>query len=372
MTPHACRWLIRHGSSSEAQRREQLGHFIATGRYEFRSRPSPTMAPSASGEPDSIATLLGEMRRDPQSIQQRRGSDLHQWYRSSLAVAKHLAAFGPLYAEDPEIQSCLQAARRNLQDPSTTAPWVGPFAHPRNRGPWQEVAATELWIQQPQGIPPKPVARSVPVAVPPFLDGALEDECWKNARVVKLQDAVARTVPRYATEAWLAHDANYLYLALRCRHPAGGHQVPPVKPRSRDADLRNHDRVSLLLDLDRDYSTYFHFQVDQRGCVHEECWGDRNWNPKWYVAVYSEEDRWQIEAAIPLNELTGDLLPETGAWACNVVRTIPGQGVQAFALPADTVPRPEGMGLLLFTRPQGGERPVVRSEAGVMAAPEPR
>jgi hypothetical protein len=36
------------------------------------------------------------------------------------------------------------------------------------------------------------------------------------------------------------------------------------------------------------------------------------------------------------------------AWACNVVRVLPGRGVQALAQPADVEPLPEGMGLLLF------------------------
>ena len=61
-----------------------------------------------------------------------------------------------------------------------------------------------------------------------------------------------------------------------------------MKVRPRDADLRPYDRVSLLLDLDRDYATYFHLQVDQRGCVCEDCWGDRTWNPRWFVAVHSD------------------------------------------------------------------------------------
>jgi hypothetical protein len=35
-----------------------------------------------------------------------------------------------------------------------------------------------------------------------------------------------------------------------------------------------------------------------------------------------------------------------------VVRVVPGQGVQAFSLPADAQPRPEGMGLLTFVPDQ--------------------
>ena len=54
-------------------------------------------------------------------------------------------------------------------------------------------------------------------------------------------------------------------------------------------------------------------------------------------------------------ELTGQGLTPGKAWACNVVRTLPGQGVQAWSLPAGVEPRPEGLGILLFTheRDQG-------------------
>jgi hypothetical protein len=88
--------------------------------------------------------------------------------------------------------------------------------------------------------------------------------------------------------------------------------------------------------------------VDQRGCVCDDCWGDLTWNPRWFVACKSEKNYWQIEAAIPISELTTDRIAPDAVWAFNIVRTIPGRGVQSFSLPADAVPRPEGMGLLMF------------------------
>ena len=121
--------------------------------------------------------------------------------------------------------------------------------------------------------------------------------------------------------------------------------------------MRPYDRVSILLDLDRNYNTYYHLQIDERGCVCDDCWGDLTWDPKWYVAVKSEERGWQAEAAIPLAELTGDQVAPGHVWACNVSRILPGRGVQAMSLPADVLPRPEGMGLLLFVG-QPGATPV--------------
>jgi hypothetical protein len=169
---------------------------------------------------------------------------------------------------------------------------------------------------------------------------------------VRLQNAAGDTLAEYPTAVRLAYDNDFLYLLVQCKHPAERF-VPAVKGRGRDADLRGFDRVSLLLDLDRDYSTCYHLQIDQRGCVCEDCWGDKRWDPRWFVAVRGGPEGWVAEAAIPLTLLTGDGVTPGRAWACNVVRVLPGRGVQAWSLPAE-VPeealRPEGMGLLLFTQ----------------------
>ena len=154
----------------------------------------------------------------------------------------------------------------------------------------------------------------------------------RRAKPLRFRNAVGKTLrekstgvvdeagdQEYGTEAWFAYDKDFLYVALRCKHPADRY-VAPVTRRKRDEDLQAFDRVSLLLDLDRDYSTYFHLEIDQRGCVYEDCWGDKSWNPKWFVAVRSEPTCWQAEVAIPLFELTSDAVTPGRAWACNLCR----------------------------------------------------
>src|SRR5262249_27806686 len=156
---------------------------------------------------------------------------------------------------------------------------------------------------------------------------------------LKLQNAVGDTTKEYATEARFSYDKDYFYVALECHHPADKF-VEPVKRRQRDADVQAFDHVSLLLDLDRDYQTYYRLEIDQRGCVREDCWGDVSWNPRWFVAVQSDAEGWRAEVAIPMVELSGDSVTVGRTWACNVVRTLPGRGVQAWSLPADVTPRP--------------------------------
>jgi hypothetical protein len=273
-----------------------------------------------------------------------------------------LLGFGAVFANDPAVQFALNSARRNLGKFDDARAWYTRFLQDHPEGPWHDAAAAELWLINRQGAPPKPAATCRHTSVRPFLDGKFDDECWNGAKPLKLRNAVGKTLrekapglvdeageQEYATEAWFTYDKDFLYVAVRCKHPADRY-VPPVTRRKRDEDLQAYDRVSLLLDLDRDYSTCFHLEVDQRGCVFEDCWGDKSWNPKWFVAVRSEPTCWQAEVAIPLIELTAEAVTAGRAWACNVSRILPGRGVQAWSLPADVKPRPEGMGLLLFTQ----------------------
>jgi hypothetical protein len=335
----AYRWLIRHNCSSEARRRQELGQFLVVGQGAFGQS-----ANSSSGPPSG-----GKMLDGRQQVFLANQAETRQWFRGSLELGNRLAALGSLHAGDPSIQFCLQAARRQLGEFESAQEWYRLFRDRQVDGPWRDAAAAELWLTNRTGPPPRPVMFCRQTAFRPLLDGRFDDPCWRGHVPAVLRNAVGDTVKDYPTEAWLAYDQDFLYLALRCRHQADRY-VPPVKVRQRDADLRPYDRVSLLLNLDRNYSTYFHLQVDQRGCVFEDCWGDRTWDPRWFVAVRSDRTGWQIEAAIPMVELTGDKVPLGTAWACNVVRVLPGRGVQAVSLPADVDPRPEGMGLLIFTQ----------------------
>jgi photosystem II stability/assembly factor-like uncharacterized protein len=358
LTADALRWLIRHNSSSEARRRHELGQFLVVGQQEFgqpkagaKYKDTPLVTDLENRETRQLALIGGKV-------------ETKKWYQGSLDLEPRLAAFGPLFVNDPSIQFCLQAARRNLGDFETPHKWYSQFAAKQPDGPWRAAALAELWLANRTGPPPKPVAFCRHAEERPYLDGQLDEPCWKLGPPLKLTSAAGDTAKDYPTEVRLTYDRDFLYLSARCGHPAGK-QVPLVKPRPRDADLRPYDRISLLLDLDRDYSTCFHLQIDQRGCVHDECWGDPTWDPRWFVAVHSEETEWVVEAAIPLAVLTGDTVTPGRAWACNVVRVLPGCGVQAWSLPAEAPEeslRLEGMGLLLFA-------PDARQTASMESAP---
>jgi photosystem II stability/assembly factor-like uncharacterized protein len=363
---NAYRWLIHHNSSSEARRRVELGQFLVLVNTDYQFSATTSASVPSVGVQKGEAIRRGDVDAKQEGVvgTLSNRTEFRQWHQGCLEMGKRLADIGPLFASDPSVQFCLQASRRTLGDLETARQWYTEFHRDAAEGPWREAAAAELWLLNRTGLPPKPVARCRQTAIRPFLDGNFDDPCWDGLKPIVLKNAVGDTSKDYPTEAWLAYDKDFLYLALRCRHPADRY-VPPVKARPHDADLRPYDRVSLMLDLDRDYATYFNFEVDQRGCVCEDCfvgWPDRTWNPRWFVAVSSEPTVWQIEAAIPLVELTGDRVTLGHAWACNIVRTLPGRGVQAMSVPADVQPRPEGMGLLLFVEDPRGQKSEVRNQ----------
>jgi hypothetical protein len=345
----AYRWLVRYESSSETRRLRELTQRIILAKSEFQETAQASSLLPSAGVQQVAAMQKGGVHGKTEGIIGTISdpSEIRKWNEDCLKMGNQLAAFGPAFVNDPGIQFCLQAARRNLGDFEQARQSYTEFRRDAAPGPWRDAALAELWLLNRSGPPPKPVAICWKSATRPYLDGQFDDHCWKDMKPISLKNAVGDTIKEFPTQAWLAYDQEFLYLAMRCEHPTG-RQMEPVKKRPRDADLRPFDRVSLLLDLDRDYSTYFQLQVDQRGCVCDDCWGDQSWNPNWYVTVHNEATSWQLEAAIPLTELTGDSVTVGKSWACNIVRIIPGRGVQALSTPADVEPRPEGMGLLIF------------------------
>jgi photosystem II stability/assembly factor-like uncharacterized protein len=334
----AYQWLLRVNSSGEARRRVELKHF--------------TMLDNAP--------LLGMKLKDRgnpiQQVNAAETLDIRQWNRGCVEYSRRLAGFGTLHLTDPAVQFPLQAARRNLGEVAPTLQFFEKFKTFVPQGPWSEAAQAELWINLRSNTPPAKVARSRLTEMRPRLDGILDDACWNGVKPLVLDNAAGDSAKENPTEAMFAYDQEFLYIALKCRHPEGG-QVAPVKDRARDADLDAFDRVSILLDIDRDYATYYRLEVDQRGGVREDCWGDANWNPRWFVSAKSHADHWCVEAAIPLSELTSQRIAMGSAWAFNVVRTLPGRGVQSWSQPADVQPRPEGMSLLIFQQ-EGAQKQV--------------
>ncbi len=380
----AARWLVKYQSSTEARRREELHQFVESTEAEFKLKDTPDINNFLPADkkrtklPAATEVVQATHREVIDGVVNARG-----WYAGSLDMETRLAAHGELFARDVPMNLCWASARRQLGKPEESQKWLmryvtetaGPTTAPgaaKGADPWRDCVLLESWLmnkaRSPQ--PPKPVSVCKMTAKRPYLDGKLNDECWSNALPLLMgttagdlgadfgdRDAVVkgRTQAEQdlaladTTRAAFSHDDEFLYIAVVCKHPAGM-KKPKAETRTRDMDVKAFDRVSILIDLDRDYQTYYQLQIDQRGAVADDCWGDKTWNPRWFVAVNAEETGWTAEAAIPLSELTGEAVLPGKIWAVNVVRTVPGKGVQAWSGPAGVTPRPEGMGVMSFVK----------------------
>jgi photosystem II stability/assembly factor-like uncharacterized protein len=357
----AFRWLARYHASTEVRRRFEIQQKLSLGGITFEANRTNRLAP-ASGTVATIgtATVAEDQYRfhSPDMI--------FKWHAAALELEPKLAGFGPVYTRDPASWLCFNAARRQIGKFVEAEAFIaeyfkltpGAVTMAPGVDPWRDCLAAELWLSNKAAlpVPPKPVGVCRRTESRPFLDGKLDDECWAKAKPMELKvTAAAGDRPddarafgtQYRTESRFAYDERYLYVAVRCEHPAGK-KVEPVEKRTRDADLAGHDRVDILIDVDRDYQTYYRFQIDHRGALAEDCWGDKTWNPKYHVAFHATDTGWTAELAIPIVELTGDAPAHGKTWAVNVSRVVPGMGLQAWSGPADNDPRPEGMGLLQF------------------------
>lgn len=332
LAPESCRFLLTTMGSSEARRRVELGQVKTMAQYSIRSGFTLT---DREGK-------INLDQKDHNSVVQRRRTELRRWNEGAVAAGEIYSALEPLGFPDPALQFCLQAARR-AEGGEGNRLW--PIEHQLRQPPgsWYDVAATELWLSQPIGAAPRPVLHARRVATPSKRVGRLDEAVWKEIPATRFRVAAGQAA---TTEVRMAYDDQYLYLAVNCQSATAAQA--PVKNRQRDEDLSSYDRISLMLDLDRDYTSYFHFEFDQRGCLTEDCSGDKTWNPKWFVEVQPTKNGWSAEVAIPLVELTGKASLTGEVWACNVSRITPGVGIQAASLPAGVKPRCEGMGLLKF------------------------
>ena len=166
----------------------------------------------------------------------------------------------------------------------------------------------------------------------PHLDGQLTEACWQQTlpQSLNVQNGVA-------TRVWLAHDDLYLYLAATCPKRSATTYLAKRRPRPRDADLSQMDRIQLLFDVNRDYTSWWRFEIDHRGWTSDSLTGDSSWDPQYYVATNSDEGAWSVEMAIPLEEL-GLAAAQGQYWAVGIRRIVPKRFVEEW-LPSESAGR---------------------------------
>lgn len=329
------RWLIAYQCSSEARRRAPKPAKLDETATRF-------VKPDDKTPTKTIQTAEHLQVDDPNAIE--------RWNRNAIAYGELLRKRSPHLYSDPRIQLCLAAAQRQVGSLDQVKGILSNVLTVDPNSRWAPVTRLENFLMGAEtGTPPLGIAWTNFTTKRPKLDGILDDECWKGGKRLPLifgDDAIDKP---FATDVMFRNDSEYLYIAAECHYPSADYNKPKAERVGHDPDLSAFDRIEILIDPDRDYTTYYRLRVDQRGLVADDCWGDASWNPKWFVATSSDEKGWRVEAAIPLNELADYINPKE-SWAFNVQRVIPGKAVLAWNQPAGIDPRPEGFGHLRFVK----------------------
>lgn len=223
------------------------------------------------------------------------------------------------------------------------------------KDPIGRLAQGEVWLANPANQDPPHLSYATWTGTRPFLDGSLSDECWRDAREILLtstsgtdQNKGVRTNESYAF-AQIANDGQFLFIAANIPRAEGTpDEGPQYEGRKHDADLTGFDRIRIELDIDRDYTTAYRIEVDQRGQVSESCWEDSAWNPKLAVAVSGDATHWRLEMAIPFSDLTWKPPDSNDTWGVSIVRTTPHVGWQSWVHPAGQQSQSGSFGLIKF------------------------
>jgi hypothetical protein len=317
-------WLLRFYSSRE------VDIFLkgeTPGPAQYLANVDPSQPKTA--KPQSVVRLAGT-RAD-------RAAAIGQFIRQNRPT---------LYAE-PQVQFALASVDRRRPTRSSDGSYESLSRGSLAPG-WNGCARGEEWLAENRGVSPRPTMECGRALERPRLDGKLDDKVWQSAKPVKLWSA-QKDDDLWPSELRLARDSQFLYLSAKCQRAPGYEYPAIVENRTRDAELRSMDRIELLLDIDRDYSTSFCLTVDCRGWAAESCFGDSRWNPNWYVASAQDEQSWTVEAAIPLTELQSEPVTMRSVWAVGLRRVVPGVGVQGWTENTSVLESlPDSFGYLLF------------------------
>jgi photosystem II stability/assembly factor-like uncharacterized protein len=373
----AMQWLFQYWASAELMYQRTRHEKVQTTRLDFngpaleakigkalalaQTDPKDRDLDELLSGPDPLRfiTKPGKLRMGNSDIGVARWAGQHD---SALKIAALIRRKAPALYRTPAIQFPLAAVLR--ESGMTSLPADGPersnvistsateadMSAGKVTHADAATAATLAAVQIAARLPQKTVTcRSVQEQLK--LDGLLSDAGWQEAEEIPLStSAVPLAGDAPHAFVMVAHDAQFLYFAASVPRVSGLPKDGPMRlGRTRDQDLSAYDRISLFFDVDRDGTTWYQIDIDQRGCVADSCWGDYSWNPKeMYVAADGDDERWRIEGAIRFSEMVPNPPRSGEGWGFAAVRTAPAVKQEAWIPPASTRPRPESFGMLRF------------------------
>jgi len=164
------------------------------------------------------------------------------------------------------------------------------------------------------------------------VDGVLADEGWKHAAVIDLPyeyfpgDNLPAPV---RTEFLVTFGEEYLYLAFRAHDPEPRSIRAHLADRDAITTFQQDDHVGFILDPFNDERRGFQFRVNPLGvqadAVFSELEGieDFSWDAIWESAGRITDEGYEVEIAIPFNQLRFPRTPAAQTWGFDAFRSWP-------------------------------------------------
>ena len=165
-----------------------------------------------------------------------------------------------------------------------------------------------IWAEEPGAAGNQPSLSIAKIEQSPIIDGKLDDACWQQAaQATSFRPVASQKAPSQPTEAWLACDGQWLYIAFRCHDSRISDLV--IRETIRDGAVSSDDSVEVFLDHGTGGKIYFHFQLNagnvQADQLVKRGARKRDWDAGWRSAVQVDPNPktakcWSAEMAIPL------------------------------------------------------------------------
>ncbi|MFM7320674.1 MAG: DUF5916 domain-containing protein [Armatimonadota bacterium] len=155
--------------------------------------------------------------------------------------------------------------------------------------------------------PDTPAARArfdvPPAQEVPAIDGRLKDAVWKSAMRVDTFARMAGDAPVVErTEAWIASDGKFLYVAFRC-HDSQPDRVRASETQRGSNGVYGDDHITVFVDSQDQRRGYSSFSVNPLGTQTESLEGGTagniTWSGDWKAAATRDAAGWSCEVAIP-------------------------------------------------------------------------
>jgi photosystem II stability/assembly factor-like uncharacterized protein len=205
-----------------------------------------------------------------------------------LKLKNHLQLNFPQLRFDPRWLTINAAIERQSNPESTTLhslPSLARLKSIQGAVAWEHIVAQEVETTPNTSLIPKTRER-------PRLDGRIDEGVWNHSLPIRLSSSWADENQAYS-EIRLMHDEDFIFLSATFPNIVSQHQT----------QLAEADFLTIRIDTDRDYLSWFEIRLDRRGNVQERCCDMLQWRPHWYFKTVDTESGWSLEAAIPRSAL---------------------------------------------------------------------